>query len=1016
MRSNGRSTKTSGIDRWTWSGICVGIALAIASLSGCTRNFFRQRADEEVDSVLAEKDKFPEWGIDQFHVYPDPRARFADSTNQDRPPLPPDDPAAKDLAPNPQKPGKAGVGEIEGLGYLKLLAEWDDQNRAEAAERLKKEGTPSTPRAFGESAEESQAKADVYTSTILRTEPRPDGPRPYLINLEQACELAVINSREYQDARENLYLVALPVTLERFSFAAQFFAADQAFRQWTGSQVAANPAPTATATGAPSIATADNSWNNNSNIGFAKLFSTGALLLFNFANQTALNLGPGRFVSSQSAINLDFVQPFLQGGGKAVTLEPLTQAERNLVYEIRSFARFRKELYVAVAGGGGGSITGAIYQPIGVVASPTYQPGQGLGNSGLTPGSIPSTPSIGNSGLAVNPGQSGVLGLQTALAAPVSGYLSTLLEAAQMKVDKFNIQKLESFFALAKALQEGGDISQLQTDQFEQQLLNGRASLLNDQQDFLLTVDELKEQLGIPVDIILELDDTPFRPLNEQVQRYEDLFNQFKTASDEPLRAGPASVAGEERKRFHRLITTSELVRGTHFRDAIQGRWGLWEKLSDDALQKLLNDYREQRRKLLDRQTELETRGRTLSTAEQETLKKANSEIDLGEFEGLLREYETQPWKNLPEPEVRRKRQQLMYGAVANSFIVVLIQARNERMDDLHKRWPVLAKVCVDGVDLMEADLDVAETACARHAMAHRLDLMNVRAQVVDSWRQIAVYANALLAPFTVQYALTSATPAGVAQPFDFSTNRTQQQIIFNSQLPLVRLNERNNYRASLINYQRQRRVLQRAEDEASYDVRQEMILLRQYLETYKIQTRQVELSYLTVENSLDTLQAPPSLLQANTDTATRAASLTNQLINAQTNLYNALFKMTTIWITYLNTRDQLYRDMELMPLDERGNWIDKTEECECPKPADEAAKAQAPAAPETREPPAGQLPAPQPVSPPPAKGQAPAGQLPAPQPVSPPPAKGQAPAGELPAPQPIPPMPQGTPLPPIEK
>ena len=39
---------------------------------------------------------------------------------------------------------------------------------------------------------------------------------------------------------------------------------------------------------------------------------------------------------------------------------------------------------------------------------------------------------------------------------------------------------------------------------------------------------------------------------------------------------------------------------------------------------------------------------------------------------------------------------------------------------------------------------------------------------------------------------------------------------------------------------------------------------------------------------------------------------------------------MTTIWITYLNTRLQLYRDMELMPLDYRGVWIDETDR-ECP-------------------------------------------------------------------------------------
>ena len=161
----------------------------------------------------------------------------------------------------------------------------------------------------------------------------PGSPRPYLLKLEQAVELGLINSREYQDARENLYMAALPVATQRFSFAAQFFAFGQAVRQWAGSQTSAVP---------------KNNWALSSNVGFSKLFSTGALLLADFANQTVFNLsGFGRSLTSQSTINLDLIQPLLRGGGRAVTLEPLTQAERNLLYEIRLFARFRIEYYVS---------------------------------------------------------------------------------------------------------------------------------------------------------------------------------------------------------------------------------------------------------------------------------------------------------------------------------------------------------------------------------------------------------------------------------------------------------------------------------------------------------------------------------------------------------------------------------------------------------------------------------------------------------------------------------------------
>src|SRR5260370_10090510 len=97
---------------------------------GCTRYYFRKQADKEVSEILAQKDKYPDWAIENWHVYPDPRARFADPTNPDRPPKPPDDPAAFCMSPNPQKPKHVGVARVEGTGYLELLRAWDTENRA----------------------------------------------------------------------------------------------------------------------------------------------------------------------------------------------------------------------------------------------------------------------------------------------------------------------------------------------------------------------------------------------------------------------------------------------------------------------------------------------------------------------------------------------------------------------------------------------------------------------------------------------------------------------------------------------------------------------------------------------------------------------------------------------------------------------------------------------------------------------------------------------------------------------
>src|SRR3989442_10089415 len=271
-------------------GLCIMVATTMAVGGvGCTRPFFRKRADMEVDDILTEKDQFADWQIEQYHVYPDPRARFADETNPDRPPMPPDDPASEELAPNPKKPRHAGVGLIEGTGYLELLAAWDGENRAEAAAASKKaEGVSGESQIRAAAAGDSDLTEPVSGESQIRTvagqdadqkpedqakekpevqkgfgSPQtsapittslsspPGSPRPYLLKLERAVELGLINSREYQDARENLYMAALPVATQRFSFAAQFFAFGQAFRQWAGIQT---PPPR-------------NNWTLSSNIG-----------------------------------------------------------------------------------------------------------------------------------------------------------------------------------------------------------------------------------------------------------------------------------------------------------------------------------------------------------------------------------------------------------------------------------------------------------------------------------------------------------------------------------------------------------------------------------------------------------------------------------------------------------------------------------------------------------------------------------------------------------------------------
>ncbi len=209
---------------------------------------------------------------------------------------------------------------------------------------------------------------------------------------------------------------------------------------------------------------------------------------------------------------------------------------------------------------------------------------------------------------------------------------------------------------------------------------------------------------------------------------------------------------------------------------------------------------------------------------------------------------------------------------------------------------------------------------------------MNVRGQVVDSWRQLAIYANALLGTFTVQYQLNLNSPLNTAQPLNLGGSGNANQLILNTELPITRIQQRNNYRASLIAFQRQRRALQEAEDLTVQTVNGELYLLREYAEAYRLQQRQLELAYLTIDSSLESLQAPvaPTVAGQTRSTQDGPAALTSQLLAAQRSLPTAQNGLLTVWTNYLDQRLQLYRDLELMPLDARGVWIDQITDCDC--------------------------------------------------------------------------------------
>lgn len=944
------SGKWGGLRRCVRPALGLLVALGWLAGQGCTRHFFRNRADKEVAEVLAEKDNNPVWRIDQYHVYPDTRARFADPTNPDRPPMPPDDPGAYDLSPHPQKPGKAGVLRVEGNGYLELLAAWDTENRATlipaiAPASAREFGTPASPVTTPPGPGQPPPKPEPVTPG---TTPAPATPTPaqaaslapgegplcdygrdaYLIRLEQAAALGLVNSREYQSRREDLYLAALPVTTERFSFAGQFQALGELIREQTGSKT---------------LSGKHNRWTDSTTLGFSKLFSTGALLLLKFANQTVFELqGDFRHTASISTINLDIVQPFLRGGGQAVTLEPLTQGERNLVYQVRGYARYRKEFFVNIVAGSPVTSSGGTNTSLGAISAAASSAAQSAAFNATA------VDTSGGGGFGGGGGFAGNIGLTSVTA----GYLPTVLQKGQLENDRQNVIDLQKTFQLFAAIKEGGDVSQLQVDQVESQLLSAQSTVLSADVTYHRQLDQFKEQLGLPTDLPLALDDTPLRPLSSQLRRFDEVFEQFEQVRNEANKFGDPGQVRQLRSRLKALAAAAPLVQGTSFRDEFPKAWATWERLASspmrDPLGERLTQLRNERREILLKRDELENRGQTLSSADQQRLAALDIAIDLGYFELALRQYETEPWRTQNDPVRRRLVQSQYFRDVINSFALVLGPARNERVEKIRQSWPKLPPVVVEGIDLVQGDIDEALQTAGRTALVNRLDLMNARAQLVDSWRQIAVTANSLLGTFNVKYHMDSSTPPTSNEPLSFGNGRTRHQLILDWELPLVRVAERNAYRTSLITYQRQRRALMLTEDSVLDGVRQEVRQLRQLSENYKIQRRSVELAYFQVENALETFRAPPQPVAgagAVGGSAAQAAALTQQLLSAQSRLPFAQNSLYTVWIQYQITRMQLFRDLELLPLDSRGVWIDELATLESAVPGPASAPGGVPAA-----------------------------------------------------------------------
>jgi outer membrane protein TolC len=175
----------------------------------------------------------------------------------------------------------------------------------------------------------------------------------HIINLDQALDLGFALNKDYQLQRERLYLQALSLTADRYRYTPIFSASANGTYAWDNRLTDGSTDPFAADAEAlislpATVASADERLRSDA--------SLGTRLLLRGGGQIALNLTSNflRFVTgdmdsnASSALVGSFTQPLLRGAGSDIAAETLMQAERDLLYQLRDFTRYRQTLAVRI--------------------------------------------------------------------------------------------------------------------------------------------------------------------------------------------------------------------------------------------------------------------------------------------------------------------------------------------------------------------------------------------------------------------------------------------------------------------------------------------------------------------------------------------------------------------------------------------------------------------------------------------------------------------------------------------
>ena len=850
-------------------------ALAVALLAGlsliqvgCSPTFWADQANADSYEILAEKADDPAWEVPRYDVEPDPRSRFYDPYDPNHEPLPPDDPAANVY--------------MHWLQCKKGYKSWHKFGRALSIEN------PDWLVQYGISPELSAEMAAAGNSL-----PGTELPALEEVTLQEAIDIANINSREYQFQIENLFLSALDLTFGRFQFDVKYLGVGG-----QNPQVDLNRRRLSNGTQELDL---------SSRMGVNQVLPSGAQWAVELANNTLWLFSGSNQTTSVSVLSYSLVQPLLLGAGRKVVLNNLTQDERNVLYQTRTLARFRKIFFTDTVGGGNGFLQ--LLQQLQVIYNERGNIKRLERQVEILRALSSQKPKVQQERLEELP--------ENWIIPPALVEKMEYDDESRMLSWKGDMSAEEEKMLLALSDADAYQatvnelISRIRTEvvtldvaQLETRLAQSVNRLRTIERAYQDSLGNFKIFMGLPPDMPMSIDESLLKPF----QLIDPLLPEIEQEIYDYVEIW-ASVYVEDWEDPNLVPpTTADMLK------VVDGLEMLIKKLQTDALVTLEQDIANIDM-LLGQNTEgvpediLALRKRRFETDEDRERVRQSSANDIRLYAGVRKEIrELQSRLDglrgfLSEDNLSNDQKKKIILEMANLREDMLRISQGLQVIEIGLR--------VELITLEPFKMDITEAV--RIGLDNRLDLMNERAFVMDTRRLMEVRSNELEAVLNVVVDGDVSTPLGKNRPLDFRGSQASLRAGVEFTAPLSLVQQRNAYRESQINYQRQRRAFMEAQDNIKFDIRRswrQLNVLRQNFETSRVQIRLAALQY-------------DSAVEATSDPAQAGRNQGLNLLNALSSVLDAQNSLISNWVNYEQNRLNIYRDMGIMEIDANGIWED---------------------------------------------------------------------------------------------